>query len=533
MADKDDNIRSADSDVFLELEKFGRFHFIQYVLVCLPLMMVSMVHVNYIFVAEDVNHRCLVPECEDANPSVQLPDWWPSDVDSRCFRPVVEMQEYDKLNQTCSNNTFVEILEECHEWIYDNNNSIVSELNLGCQSWKATLVGSVHNAGMVMSMIITGWIADKVGRKPTIIVCSIGGAVGFFKIFITNYYGYLGVEFLESVLASGLYTVAVVLLIEIGGESNRVLAGVIFSYAVYVGEVLFAFIAMGLKYWKTLILVVYSPMILFIAYIIILKEGTRWQLLRGRTEEAKETLKLTAKINKINVNQKEIDEISGEDLRFKFNIVMQKQKESIKDILASKETMLRLIVTSICFFTSSFVYYGLAVHSVLLPGNKYTNFVLTSLASFPGDFLALFTFKKYGRKISLQSGYICSAVFLIAQTYTPNSLSWLKILLFLCGKLSVVVCFTGIYTYSLELFPTSVRGTLVGVGNTAARIGSMLAPLTPLLSNELDALPSILFSTTAVLAALLLTFTPETKTLPLFDTIAQIDAYKSKVMTHL
>lgn len=42
-------------------------------------------------------------------------------------------------------------------------------------------------------------------------MCSIGGAVGLAKIFIKNYYAYLGVEFLESVLASGLYTVAVVL----------------------------------------------------------------------------------------------------------------------------------------------------------------------------------------------------------------------------------------------------------------------------------------------------------------------------------
>lgn len=208
--------------------------------------------------------------------------------------------------------------------------------------------------------------------------------------------------------------------IEVGGETNRVLAGVIFSYAVYVGEVLFAFLALGLKFWKTLILVAYTPMILFVVYILILKEGTRWQMLRGKTEGAKDTLKLMARMNKINITAEEIDEISDEDLRFKFNVIVQKEKESMKDIVASRETMVRLIVTSFCFFASSFVYYGLAVHSVMLPGNKYTNFVLSSLASFPGDLLALYTFKRYGRKISLQSGYICSAVFLIAQTFTPD-----------------------------------------------------------------------------------------------------------------
>lgn len=65
-----------------------------------------------------------------------------------------------------------------------------------------------------------------------------------------------------------------------------------------------------------------------------------------------------------------------------------------------------------------------------------------------------------------------------------SAMTWLKVGLFLIGKLGVVICFTGIYTYSLELFPTSVRGSLLGWGNTAARIGSMLAPLTPLLVSK-------------------------------------------------
>ncbi|CAG4935753.1 unnamed protein product [Parnassius apollo] len=115
---------SIEIDMFKDLDKFGRFQTLQYLLICLPLIMVSMVHVNYIFVAEDVNHRCLV-ECEEPNPSVELPKWWPKDVDSKCFRPIVD-KRFERENQTCSNTTFLEILEECHEWIYENNNSIVA-----------------------------------------------------------------------------------------------------------------------------------------------------------------------------------------------------------------------------------------------------------------------------------------------------------------------------------------------------------------------------------------------------------------------
>ncbi|CAG9787671.1 unnamed protein product [Diatraea saccharalis] len=476
------------SDPFSKLQKFGCFQFYQYFLLCLPLLVVSMMHVNYVFVAEQVNHRCKVPECDIANPVVDIPSWWPKNVDPKCYKPILDIKKYQANNNTCSDVTFLEQIEKCNSWIFENHNSIISELNLGCDSWKVSLVGSIHNAGMIVSMMITGWIADKIGRKPTVIICSIGGFVGMFKIFVTNYYTYIALEFLESVLASGLYTVAVVLLIEVGGETKRVSTGVIFSYAVYMGEISFALLAMGFKYWKYLILLVYTPSILFISFTIFLRESTRWQILHGRMDDVKKTFKITSKMNGLHLPQETIDAWSDVEIKSKYNLEMQIEKETMKDVIRSKEILTRLAVTSFCFFTSSFLYYGLIIHSVLLPGDKYTNFILTSVVSFPGDLLAYYTMNYIGRRITLQCGYIITAIFLLAQIFSPDHMFWLKIFLFLVGKFGVVICFTGIYTYSLELFPTSVRGSLLGWGNTAARVGSMLAPLTSLLVRFLSKL---------------------------------------------
>ncbi|KAJ0183419.1 hypothetical protein K1T71_001395 [Dendrolimus kikuchii] len=458
----DSKLKHGNIDYFYkDFESFGRYQLIQFFLICLPLFVISMMHVNYVFVAEEVK-----------------------------YRPVINRSTY----------------------------SFHGKILHSCQPWKATIVGSIHNAGMIVSMSFTGWIADKIGRKPTIIICSVGGVIGLIKLFVKHYYVYIAVEFLESVIASGLYTVAVVLMIEVGGTSKRVMTGVIFSYAVYVGEIVFSLIALGFQYWKYMLLAVYSPMILFTFYFYILGESTRWQILRGKIDEAKATLILIAKLNKIHIDADTIKKLDDQELRAKLNIEKQTQKESFSVIIQSKEIMMRLFVTSFCFFTSSFLYYGLIVHSVYLPGNKYINFILSSLTSFPGEVIAFFMFDRVGRRLGLQFGYIASALFLIAQNFTPESILWLKVLLFCLGKMGVVVCFTGIYTYSLELFPTSVRGSLLGVGNTVARIGSMLAPLTPFMILDVPALPFILFSTTALISATLLFFTPETKTLPLFDT---------------
>lgn len=47
----------SSGDVFKALGYFGRFQTVQYFLICLPLFGVSMLNVNYIFVAENVNYR--------------------------------------------------------------------------------------------------------------------------------------------------------------------------------------------------------------------------------------------------------------------------------------------------------------------------------------------------------------------------------------------------------------------------------------------------------------------------------------------
>lgn len=209
-------------------------------------------------------------------------------------------------------------------------------------------------------------------------------------------------------------------MIEIGGETKRVTTGVVFAYAIYMGEIVYANIAMGLKYWKYIVLVLNSPLVIFLTYIILLKESTRWQMIRGKMKDAKETFKCIARMNKIKVTAEEIDALSNEQIRTKFNVHLQVEKESFKDIFGSKVIMIRVAVTSVCFFTSSFLYYGLVVHSIYLPGDKYVNFIMSSVMSFPGDLIAFYCLNKFGRRVTLQGGYMVCAAFLIAQVYSPE-----------------------------------------------------------------------------------------------------------------
>ncbi|KAF9803928.1 hypothetical protein SFRURICE_000466 [Spodoptera frugiperda] len=487
MANKkcEDNKVCEVSKVF---ENFGRYQIIQYSLICFPAMFVTMININYIFAAGDINYRCRVNGCDDQTSSFH-PAWWPNQTIDRCSSPVLLE---DHTQPFCTNQSFSEELKTCTEWVYETNDTIIAELNLACQPWKINLIGTIHSTGMLVSMIISGWMSDRFGRMPTFIFCVCGGCIGLIKTFVTSYYVYVVIEFLEAAVTGGSYAAAM-----IASARHRLLSGVIFAYAIYLGECLFAVIAMFVPYWKTLLRIINGPLIFFISYIFIIHESPRWQIVNGKIDKAKESIRRIAKMNRINIDYEELDAITDVDLKNKFDIAENQVKEGYGEIFKSKVILKRLLVVGMCRFTSSFVYYGLMINSVWLPGDKYVNFLLSTVMSFPGEIISLYLMNKYGRKIPLMAGYFISGTVCVISALVPDSYLWAKITLFLLGKVIISACFTGAITYTMELFPTS---------NTIS-----------------TALPFTFFGCSAIITSMSLFLTPETKNTPLHDTIKQVE----------
>ncbi|XP_052739592.1 solute carrier family 22 member 3-like isoform X2 [Bicyclus anynana] len=401
------------------LETFGKYQILQYLYACLPAMFVSMMNVNYIFVAGEVNHRCRIPECDSSTPKFEVP-WWPTTHVDNCAKPVLNTTIAQQQGDFCTNNSFTVAVDECRDWIYENNNTVYSTLNLACQPWKVSLIGAIHNIGMALAMLVAGWMADTIGRKPTIVICSVACCIGNFKTLANSYPVYIGLEFLESALSGGVYTAGSVIMIEIGNKKNRMLAGVLFAYAIYMGEAVFAVIAMLVPYWKTLIHIICSPTILFLSYIFLVRESPRWQILTGRAIPAKDTLKLIVKTNKLNTNIDDIDHLDEEKLKVTFNMEGNSTTEGFREVFRCKEVLKRFLVATVCRFTVTFIYYGLIINSVWLPGNKYTNFLLAAIMSFPGELISMYLMNKIGRKKPLICGYLLCGISCVACGVVPG-----------------------------------------------------------------------------------------------------------------
>lgn len=70
---------------------------------------------------------------------------------------------------------------------------------------------------------------------------------------------------------------------------------------------------------------------------------------------------------------------------------------------------------------------------------------------------------------------------IIQYLFSLTGLKWWRLVIYLSGKFSITVAYSSVYIYVSEVFPTNVRQSLLAICSSTGRIGSTLAPLTPLL----------------------------------------------------
>ncbi|CAG9787572.1 unnamed protein product [Diatraea saccharalis] len=430
---------------------------------------------------------------------------------------------------------FTDELQPCEQWMYASRDTIVAEFNLACQEWKRTLVGTIHNIGMLVSLPILGYISDRWGRKRALILsCTLVGAIGSLKAFSISYEMYVIVEFLETVAGASAFPAAYILTIELLGQDKRVLTTAFLGIMLVIGGLSFALLAKTFNYWRTFILVVYPPSLLFLFYIYLLPESIRWLLSKGRKDEAVEIIMKAAKMNNVTLTEETMKQLTEE----KTKPVDQKKSTEEESglwmqVLKSPIIMTRLAICSWWWITCTFVFYGLAINSVSLAGDKYTNYMLVVSVEVIAVVTNALVLDRIGRKKTLLSAYTVCGFSCIVITFVPKSLSWLTTLLYLVGKIAITQAFSGIYMYTSELFPTHARHSLLGFCSMVGRVGSIVAPQMPLLAIYVEWLPSVLFGGAALVAGALMLTTPETLHTRLPDTIREAEQIaRQKLPSH-
>ncbi|CAH0719945.1 unnamed protein product, partial [Brenthis ino] len=99
------------------------------------------------------------------------------------------------------------------------------------------------------------------------------------------------------------------------------------------------------------------------------------------------------------------------------------------------------------------------------------------------------------------------------------------------GILFSFMAFIVEYLYCLEMFPTSVRNSAIGISSMMARLGSMIAPFVASFRNYGKWCAPVAFGLLPMIAAFLCIYLPETKDIELLMTIEEGEALRHKSFT--
>lgn len=151
--------------------------------------------------------------------------------------------------------------------------------------------------------------------------------------------------------------------------------------------------------FRNIILTLYPPMLSFPIFFLVIPESIRWLLNKGRIEEVKVIIRRAAKINKKEISENYLRDISSVE-----------HDDSLLKVFKSPPLVFRFCISSVCWSTCAFLFYGLTLNSVALAGNSYVDFILTSLVEIPGYLGTYLLVDRIGRRAAQCSSYLIAGV---------------------------------------------------------------------------------------------------------------------------
>jgi len=370
-------------------------------------------------------------------------------------------------------------------WLFDSMDTglISFVLPVLAKEWGLTpdqmgWIGSVGLIGMALGAVISGTVADRIGRKQvfTITVLMYAIATGMCAL-AWNYEALLFFRFLVGFGLGGELPVAATLMSEYAPTKLRGRFIVLLESFWGIGWLVAACIAYLLIPefgWKMAFLIGSLPALYVFLIRLHMPESVRYLISQKRIDEAKEIILMLEK--KLHVESKAFDaELTPAEQG------TASSEQPGPGALWSGKYVKRTIMLWLAWFGIVFSYYGIFMwlpSIVFQQGfavvKTFEYVLIMTLAQLPGYYCAAWLVDVIGRKYTLSIFLLMSGV---ASYFFGNAGSSETLLLwgatmsfFNLGAWGVI------YTYTPELYPTAMRALGSGWAAGFGRIGGMIAP---------------------------------------------------------
>ena len=334
---------------------------------------------------------------------------------------------------------------------------------------------SICYLGMFIGAIAAGRIADKIGRRKTVIFSMlVWGIAGFALVASPNIYYLFAMRFILGLGLGAQFPVALSYLSEIVSGKERPKYMTLYQLMTPVGFAVAGVLTVLILphfYWRGVYLAEALPALFVIGIIKTMPESPLWLEAKGRYDEA------DAICSKF-----EAEAIAHHgSLPEVVAIPRVEEKASFKDLFSKKY----LRVTILCFFIwfiSMFSDYGLTTWLTTILMEKgfdvvsSTGFVTIGiLGGIPAWFFSTWASKKLGRKKNFFIAGLCTSIFGIVYGASTSLVMLIVFgVLYQFGKYLNAMMLA---LYTPELYDTNIRTTGNGLATSWGRLGSIVGPV--------------------------------------------------------
>eukprot|EP00795_Rhopilema_esculentum_P001443 gene1443-15868_t len=370
----------------------------------------------------------------------------------------------------------------------------------------------------------------KYGRSKVLKVSVFGIVlVGFLSAFAPNYAVFAVCRLLIGVFKPGTIIGACIVSLELVGPAYRPLIGTLLWMLFAVSLVITGIKAYFIRTWKTLIIACSAPYMLVCVFFFFIPESMRWLRFQGRHKEVIDILKKAAKINKKTLPAElELEPLPKADV--------DEKKHGILDLFRPLKMFRFSAAQGVAWCANAAVYYGVSLGVGDLSGEMYRDFILAMLIEIPALILSIFCMNRIGRKksvivsLALAGIFCCIVGGLLSADNKQTKWKALTVTAGLLGKFWITWSFNSIYVWSMELYPTSIRGEGMGFLQITARVGSALAPwIAKWLRVFHVTIPFSLMGALSLLSSVLLLNLSETKDRETLETVNQLFKLDAKM----
>ncbi|MFC8132134.1 MFS transporter [Streptomyces sp. NPDC057302] len=349
----------------------------------------------------------------------------------------------------------------------------------------ATLLLTVGSIGMLIGALLSGRLADRIGRVKVIALCIALSSVANLALSVsTSPDAFMALRFVQGLAIGGEVPVAATFIAEITRSHQRgrfvLLYELVFPAGLTVGALVAAWVVPILG-WRWMYVLAAVPGLLCILVQRKVPESPRWLADHGKAQEAAEVMSGI---------EAEVERITGKPLppvseALPVPVAAPGEEASGLRGLFTGRYRRRTLVIGVLWFAGYFVNYGITSWLPTIYQNRYDLSLsdallystVTSCAGLLGCLVAALTVDRLGRR-KVIAGCLGGAALMLVALAGVGAGTPVQVLVW--TSLAAVFFFGSnicLYLYTPELFPTRMRALGSSVGGAMNRLGVILGPI--------------------------------------------------------